>query len=127
MSEQQPLHRLFGLSWLDFCQGSSLEAEPEIDLSFKKQFLDLALVRTGPGSLPSQLPDGFDDLRIHNLVTFKSHQEALDVWALLELLAHFVNYRKQRSGPTQELLPESDFRLFAVCVRFPRNLRSRLR
>ena len=48
MSEPQPLHRLFGLSWLDFCQGSSLEADPEIDLSFKKQFLDLALIRSGP-------------------------------------------------------------------------------
>jgi hypothetical protein len=58
----------------------------------------------------------------HNLVTFKSHQEALDDWALWELIGHFVNYRKQASPSMQELLPEGDFRLFAVCARYPQGL-----
>src|SRR5262249_7239524 len=56
------------------------------------------------------------------LVTFKSHQEALDGWALWELVGHFVNYRKQASPSRDDLLPESEFRLFAVCARYPNNL-----
>lgn len=38
------------------------------------------------------------------------------------MVGHYVNYRKQSSPSLQELLPESAFRLFAVCARFPHNL-----
>jgi hypothetical protein len=38
------------------------------------------------------------------------------------LVGHFVNYRKQASPSLQELLPLADFRLFAVCARYPHNL-----
>jgi len=62
------------------------------------------------------LSQGFEDLVAHNLVTFKSYQEALDGWALNELIGHYVNYRKQVSPSMQELLPETNFRLFAVSV-----------
>ena len=122
MSETRPLHRLFGLSWIDFFQGTPVAVETELDLSLKQQFIDLVLIRKGPGSLPRPLPDGFEDLAAHNLVTFKSHQEALDAWALWELVGHFVNYRKQASPSLDDLLLEDDFRLFAVCARFPHNL-----
>jgi hypothetical protein len=122
MSEQRPLHRLFGLTWSDFFQGSPIAVETERDLSQKQQFVDLVLVRQGPGPIPRPLPDGFEDLAAHNLVTFKSHQEALDGWALCELVAHYVNYRKQTSPALDDLLPETDFRLLAVCVRHPNNL-----
>jgi hypothetical protein len=122
MSEPRPLHRLFGLSWADFFQGSDIDVNPEVDLSFKQQMIDLVLLRKGPGPIPRPLPDGFEDLAAHNLITFKSHQEALDGWALNELLAHYVNYRKQSSPSMQDLLPQTDFRLFAVCVRFPQGL-----
>src|SRR5204863_8630149 len=115
MSELRPLHRLFGLSWIDFFQGTAVAVETEMDLSLKQQFIDLVLIRKGPGPLPRPLPDGFEDLAGHNLVTFKSHQEALDPWALWELVGHFVNYRKQASPSIHDLLPEDDFRLFAVC------------
>jgi hypothetical protein len=33
MSEQEPLHRLFGLSWADLCRGSTLDVVDEMDLS----------------------------------------------------------------------------------------------
>src|SRR2546423_1462664 len=122
MSEQQPLHRQFGLAWTDFCEGSALGVEREMDLSVKQQFVDLVLTRQGTGPLPQPLPDGFDDLAGHNVVTFKSHREALDGWALCELIGHYVNHRKQCSPARQNLLPESDFRLYAVCVRYPHNL-----
>src|SRR6266702_1745296 len=114
MSEPRPLHRLFGLSWIDFFQGTAVSVETEMDLSLKQQFVDLVLNRQGLGPLPRRLPDGFEDLAPHNLVTFKSHQEALDCWALWELVGHFVNSRKQSSPSLQELLPETAFRLFAV-------------
>jgi hypothetical protein len=63
-----------------------------------------------------------DDLAAHNLITFKSHQEALDDWALKELTGHYVNYRKQLSPGQAPLLPEDQFRLYAVCSRYPHNL-----
>src|SRR5487761_1083943 len=122
MSDPRPLHRLFGLSWIDFFQGTAITVETEIDLSLKQQFLDLVLIRKGTEPIPRPLPDGFEDLAAHNLLTFKSHQEALDGWALCELVGHYVNYRKQSSPSRQELLPESDYRLLAVCARFPHNL-----
>lgn len=122
MSEPRPLHRLFGLSWADFFQGSDVGVEPEKDLSQKQQLIDLVLIRKGPGPIPRPLPDGFEDLATHNLVTFKSHQEALDGWALNELVGHYVNDRKQVSPTMQDLLPETDFRLYAVCVRYPQTL-----
>jgi hypothetical protein len=122
MSDPRPLHRLFGLSWIDFFQGSAMTVETEIDLSIKQQFLDLVLIRKGSEPIARPLPDGFDDLADHNLLTFKSHQEALDDWALYELVGHYVNYRKQASPSMQNLLPASDFRLLAVCARFPHNL-----
>lgn len=122
MSEPRPLHRLFGLSWMDFFQGTAFDVETEVDLSFEQQFVDLVLIRKGPGPIPRPLPDGFEDLAVHNLVTFKSHQEALDGWALWELIGHFVNYRKQSSPSLHELLPENAHRLFAVCARFPQQL-----
>jgi hypothetical protein len=122
MSDPRPLHRLFGLSWIDFFQGTDITVETEIDLSLKQQFLDLVLIRKGPEPIPRPLPDGFEDLAAHNLLTFKSYQEALDGWALCELVGHYVNYRKQASPSLQELLPESHFRLLAVCARYPHNL-----
>jgi hypothetical protein len=122
MSEQRPLHRLFGLFWLDFFRDSLVQVEMEKDLSLRQQRLDLVIIRTQGGPLLRRLPDGFEDLAPHNLVSFKSFQEALDAWALTEHLAHFVNYRKQVSPTMQDLLPVTDFRLFAVCTRFPRDL-----
>ena len=122
MDEPRPWHRLFGLSWMDFFRGLPVVVEMEKDLSLKQQRLDLVILRKETAALLCRLPDGFEDLAAHNLVSFKSHQEALDGWALNELVGHYVNYRKQISPSMDELLPEGDFRLFAVSVRFPHNL-----
>jgi hypothetical protein len=122
MSEPISWHRLFGLSLVDFFRGMPVHVELEKDLSLKQQLLDVVLIRKETGPLPSRLPDGFEELAAHNLVSFKSYQEALDGWALNELVGHYVNYRKQASPSMQELLPETDFRLFAVSVRFPQGL-----
>src|SRR5438132_6029605 len=122
MSEPTPWHRLFGLSLVDFFRGMPVSVELEKDLSLKQQLLDVVIIRKDAAPLPRRLPDGFEDLAAHNLISFKSYQEALDGWALNELIGHYVNYRKQASPSMKELLAESDFRLFAVCVRFPQAL-----
>ena len=122
MSEPRPWHRLFGLSLVDFFRGMPVTVELEKDLSLKQQMLDVVLIRKGSEPLSDRLPDGFEELAPHNLINFKSYQEALDGWALNELIGHYVNYRKQSSPSMQELLPETDFRLFAISVRYPQSL-----
>jgi hypothetical protein len=122
MAEQRPWHQYFGLSWTDFLRGAPFTVEPEKDLSHKQQLLDLVLIRGEGGQLPRRAPDGFEDLARYNLISFKSYQETLNGLALNELVGHYVNLMKQVSPSMQDLLPETDFRLFAVCVRFPQNL-----
>jgi hypothetical protein len=126
MEPQRPSHRYFGLSWTDFFRGLPVSVEMEMDLSLKQQLLDLVIIRKDAAALPCRLPDGFEDLAAHNLISFKSFQEVLDGWALNELVGHYVNYRKRVSPSMQELLPETDFRLFAVTVRFPQGLASQV-
>src|SRR5579859_3778590 len=115
-------HRLFGLLLTDFFAGSPFEVELEKDLSAKKQILDVVILRKRQGQFAVRLPDGFDELASRNLLTFKSYWEPLDDWTLKELTGHYVNYRKQVSPSLDALLPEGDFRLYAVCSRSPEKL-----
>jgi hypothetical protein len=69
-----------------------------------------------------RLPDGLGGLVAHNLVTFKSHHEALDAWAIKELLGHYVAYRKLITPARAAFLPEEHFGLYTVCARLPHNL-----
>jgi hypothetical protein len=121
----QPLrqwHRLFGLLLTDFFTDSPFTVEVERDLSEQQQLLDVIILRRGRGRIELRLPDGLRELAAHNLITFKSHHESLDAWAIKELIGHFVAYRKLVSRNPSALLPEDDFRLYAVCARFPSNL-----
>lgn len=122
MTSPTPFHRLFGYAWIDFFDGTDVTVETEVDLSIRLQRLDLVIVRPGEAPLPRRPPDGFEDLAPHNLVTFKSYQEALDAWAIHELIGHYVNYCKRVSPSLNELLPGGEFRLFAVTARYPANL-----
>ncbi|MCI0465330.1 MAG: hypothetical protein L0Z62_51065 [Gemmataceae bacterium] len=121
---EEPLdwHRFFGLILSDLFTNSPFVVDLEKDLSLKKQLLDVVILRKGEGEFAGRLPDGLEDLAAHNLISFKSYQEALDDWALKELTGHYVNYRKQVSPSMQQLLPEDLFRLYAVCARYPRDL-----
>jgi hypothetical protein len=115
-------HRLFGLLLTDFFSGSPFVVEVERDLSVQQQLLDVVIVRRRRGRFAGRLPDGLEDLRPHNLVPFKSHHEALDAWALKELVHHDVANRKLVSPSPTDLLPEDQFGLYAVAARFPHNL-----
>ncbi len=98
----------------------------EKDLSVKRQFIDVIILEQEGGEAPQNLPDGLDNLGPHNLLTYKSLREPLDGWAMDELLGHYVNYRKQISPTLDDLLPENDFCLYAVCTRFPQKLSSQM-
>jgi hypothetical protein len=120
--ELRDWHRLFGLLLTDYFTGLPFTVEVERDLSQQQQFLDVVIVRRRRRKIVLRLPDGLDDLRDHNLISFKSHREALDAWAIRELLGHYVAYRKLVSPTPSDLLPEERFGLYAVCARFPHNL-----
>ena len=115
-------HRLFGLALIDFFTGSPFGVEVEKDLSLKQQLLDVVIIRKQPGEFQVRLPDGLHPLAAHNLLTYKSLREALDDWTLDELIAYYVNYRKQVSPSLKALLPTEDFQLYAVSTRFPQKL-----
>jgi len=117
-------HRLFGTILTDFFTGSSYTVEMELDLSLQRQFLDIAIIKNQEGGPISEPPDGLDDLAAHNLMTYKSFRQSLDAWAFNELIAYYVNYRKQqKQGPVVEKMPdESDFRFYAVSTRLPKNM-----
>jgi len=114
-------HHLLGISLKDFFFNSSYQVEVERDLSLKKQFLDVLIIEKKEGSPPSELPDGLENLSAHNLITYKSHQESLDSWALDELTGHYVSYRKMIS-PDNKLIPADDFRMYALSARYPEKL-----
>jgi hypothetical protein len=124
-SERQALrdwHRLFGLLLADLFRGSPFVVEVERDLSVQQQLLDMVIVRHARGRFSGRLPDGLEGLRPHNLITFKSHREALDGWAMKELVGHYVAYRKLVSRAPSDLLAEDQFGLYAVTARSPRSL-----
>ncbi len=119
---QRDWHRLFGLLLTDFFSGSPFVVEVERDLSVQQQFIDVTIVRRGRGRFVGRLPDGMEGLRPHNLLTFKSHHEALLPWTMKELVCADVAYRKLVSPSPSELLPDEQFGLYAVAARFPHNL-----
>jgi hypothetical protein len=115
-------HRLFGLLLTDLFIDSPFVVEVERDLSVQQQLLDVVIVRRQPGRFAGRLPDGLEGLRVHNLITFKSLREALDGWAMKELIGHYVAYRKLVSRSPSDLLAEDQFGLFAVTARHPDRL-----
>lgn len=115
-----PWHRLLGLALTDYFHGTGWRVEVEKDLALKRQLLDVLIIEQGPYQ-PAALADpcdGFETLRPHNLLTYKSLHEPLDAWAVEELIGHYVNYRKTLEPMP---LPES-FGLYAVCARYPAGL-----
>jgi len=115
-------HRLFGLALIDFFHGSGYQVELEKDLSIQKQLLDVVIIEKKSREPLEEVPDGLENLAAHNLLTYKSHKDTLDEWTLDELIGHWVNYRKQKSPSSNELLPKEIFRLYAVSARYPRKL-----
>ncbi len=119
-------HDLLGAVLIDFFDGSPYVVQTEVDLSLKKQFLDIVVIRKTEGEFHRPLPDGFAPLANHNLISFKSHQDTFDWWTVLELIAYYVNYRKQASSSQGPLAPDDCFRLFGITSRFPESLANQI-
>ena len=115
-------HRLFGLFLMDYFSQSPFVVELEKDLSLKRQFLDVVILRKDSEGVAQELPDGLDNLKNHNLLSYKSLREPFDDWALKELVGHYVNYRKQVSPSWDALPAEDQFQLYGVSTRFPQKL-----
>ena len=115
-------HRWFGLLLADYFTDTAYEVRLEEELSLKQQYLDVLILRRNEGGKePEELPDGLHGLADHNLITYKSSAETLDVWALDELMSHYVIYRK-KTKVKGHLLPETDFCFYAVSTLYPRKL-----
>ena len=119
-------HRLFGLALTDFFTNSPFVVELEKDLSQKRQWLDVVILRKQAGEMTEALPDGLENLSEHNLLSYKSLREPFDDWAFKELTGHYVNYRKQVSPSLSALLPEERFKLYGVSTRVPQKLSSQV-
>ena len=87
-------HRLFGLLLIDFFTDMPFAVDVERDLSQQQQLLDVVIVRRRRGKLTIALPDGLGDLAEHNLDHLQVAARGLDDWAIRELIAHYVAYRK---------------------------------
>jgi len=119
-------HRLFGVTLIDFFSHSPYQVELEKDLSLKQQFLDIVIIRKQHSHLSGLLPDGFENLGEHNLISYKSLHEPFDGWAVKELMAHAVNYRKQSGPDRHHRLPKQSLQLYGVTTRYPEKLANRL-
>jgi len=104
---------------------SDCEVTVEKELSKVKQSLDVAIIKKKEGLQPDLLPDGLENLKTYNLLTYKSHREALNVWAAEELCGHYVSYRKEMRARLKKMPPSEDFGLYAVSARYPAKLARR--
>ncbi len=84
------------------------------------------IIKKIQGKQIKKLPNGLENLANYNLVTYKSLREPLNEWALVELIGHYVNFRKQTSPSLEKLLPESNFKLYAISTRYPHNLKKKV-
>ncbi len=115
-------HRLFGLTLIDFFTDSNYQIELEKELSIKKQYLDIVIIKKSIGKTLTELPSGLENLAEHNLLTYKSLREPLDDWTIEELIGYYSNYRKLLSPSLNKLLPANAFQLYAVSTRYSHKL-----
>lgn len=115
-------HDLIGLALTDLFKGSNFEVKTEQNMSVKPQYIDVLIISKSGGKPLDNLPDGFEFLTDHNVLTYKSLNQSLNQWAIAELLGHYVSYRKIISPKPDKLIPESKFQLYAVSTNYPQKL-----
>ncbi|UJS05666.1 hypothetical protein [Cylindrospermopsis raciborskii] len=106
---------------------SPYEVEVEKDLTIRKQLLDIIIIKRYKDSGFNLYPAGLENMSKHNLISYKSIHESFTVWSLMELIGHYVNYRKQTSKSLSNLLPEEDYRLYGLTTHEPTQLMGRLK
>ena len=94
------------------------DTTPEVDLSRKKQLIDLIVVEKAEinadfKKLPEEFWVEFDNLNTHNLITFKTYSESFNPAALEELWGHHCNYLKINK------LERDQVNLYAITHHYP--------
>jgi hypothetical protein len=107
--------------------GSPYEVEVEKDLTIRKQLLDIIIIKRYKDSGFNLYPAGLENMSKHNLISYKSIHESFTVWSLMELIGHYVNYRKQTSKSLSNLLPEEDYKLYGLTTHEPTQLMGKLK
>ena len=115
-------HHLFGITLTDYFTHSNFEVELEKEVSLKKQYIDIVILRKTEGIALKETVAGLEELNDYNIITYKSYAETLDAWTLEELIGYYSNYRKIISPDLNHLLPTSEFKLYAICTRYPTKL-----
>ena len=69
MTEIIQWHRVFGLTLMDVLADSNYEVELEKELSLKKQYLDVVIIRRKMGESLIDMPVDLESLAAHNLFT----------------------------------------------------------
>jgi hypothetical protein len=120
-------HRLLGMFITVHFYGSPYEVEVEKDLTIRKQLLDIIIIKRYKDSGFNLYPAGLENMSKHNLISYKSIHESFTVWSLMELIGHYVNYRKQTSKSLSNLLPEEDYKLYGLTTHEPTQLMGKLK
>jgi len=114
-------HHILGMTFTDFYFYSSFRVDLERELKYP-QYIDILILEGSEGDKIENPPDGLENLRKYNLITYKSIRQPLDSWALDELICYYVLFRKILSLPLKYPIPISEFNLIGIATRFPQKL-----
>jgi hypothetical protein len=77
-------YQAFGIALMEIFAGAPWRVELEQELALKSQLLDVAIIEATNEDAerhhPGERPDGLENLRAHNLLTYKSRHEVLTAW-----------------------------------------------
>lgn len=119
-TEQTDWHRILGVLFYDAFEGTSFDVKVEFDVAVTPKMVDI-VVQAKKGNLPFApvVADGIEELREHNLFTFKSHQETFTAKTLEELVGYYSGYLKTLAPLKKKELDRDLVRLFAISTRRP--------
>ncbi len=121
-TEPNPWHQLFGVIFVHQTAHLPYTLEVDYNVDRTEQRIDILLRKDDPKAPQPILPDGFENLRVHNLFSFKSFQETMSLFTIYELLMYGLLYRKMQAPKGDDILSEDEVSLFAVSTRSPRDL-----
>lgn len=122
VTEPNDWHQFFGMVFAHQTVHLPYTLEVDYNVDRTEQLIDILLRKDDPNAPQPVLPDGMENLRIHNLLTFKSFQETLDLFTVRELLLYGLLYQKMQAPKGHDILPDDEIGLYAVSTRYPRDL-----
>ncbi len=112
-------HDLFGVVIANQIRGLPYTLEIDYNVARSDQRIDLLLKKNIPAAPAPILPDGFENLQEHNLLSFKSFQEPMDAYAIFELCCYGFLYMKMITEKGKEKWPLPNLGLYAIATRRP--------